>query len=432
MSEQNIQDNSQVMGPAYISIEPSNVQPLEKQKGASDQSTIEKSEEALAEEIIAAMNTPLLIPPSDLALKTNSGHLISIGNDLIGSVNVDIWKKYQQNLDQIKEQVAKMISSPTYQALERVRIQGGDGANVSGVQTATAANAAQANPIASGSDSIINTINSLHKQMTKVSPAETDVAQMIIPMSSIILLAGVPAVVTVEIQAASNNPLQGTMDIIGKLQQNLPALGLQDVIPMINLMVMAPIYYNALNEAISRLPNKERESNVAAAQNFAQSVIKMVSNPDYIMVNFVNKMEGANMMSPERKQTIATTVRLILATVSLSMLYSVQTGKVQGKEYWGIDPQELRDILNGTMTAPDPGQQTSEQGKLSATLINVVQAQLASLPMAQRLNTINAILDFVSTSQSVKTMFDPNKVVNSVLSSIDFADEQKIAEEKKV
>ncbi len=429
MSEPNIQDNSIYSGPAYISIEPTTGHPKETSKGASSQSTLQKSEERLAEEMIAAMNTPMLVPPADFSLKFSAGTLIAmIGDNVIGEVKVDIWKKYQENLDEIKAQIQKTISSPTYQALERARIHGGDGANVSGVQIASAANAAQANPVASG---LINHIESLHHNMSSVTPAETDVAQMTIPMTTMLLIAGVPAIATMEISAMSSNPIQGSLDIIGKLQQSLPGLGLQDVVPLINLMVMAPIYFNALIEATSHLPNKERENNVAAAKNFAQTIIKMVSNPDYIMVNFVNKMEGADRMSPERKQTISTTIRLILATVSLSLLYSVQTGKVQGKDFWGINPQELRDMLNGTLTAPDPGQQTSDQGTLSATLINIIQVQLASLPVPQRLSTVNAILAFVSTSQSVKTMLDPHKVVNNVFAAMDFDEGQKIAEEKK-
>jgi hypothetical protein len=435
MSEQNIQSESNVAGPAsYISIEPITAQPKETEKGISGASSIKKSEEQAAEEMIASMNTPMLMPPADNALNvSNSASAIAlIGDNTIGQINNDIWKKYQQNLDQIKEQIEKQIASPTYQALQEIRIHGGDTANVSGLQTALAANAALANPIASGNFSIINSVENLHHNMTRVSPAETDVTQMMIPMTTTLLIAGVPAIATMEFSAASSNPVQGSLEIIGKLQQNLPALGLQDVVPMINLMVMAPIYYNALTEATSRLPNKEQSSHVGAAQKFAQSVIAMVSNPDYIMVNFVNKMEGADKMSPDRKQEIASSIRLILATVALSLLYSIQTGKVQGSNFWGITPQELRDMLNGTMAAPDPDSKPTEIDKLSATLINLAQAQLASLPMAQRLSTINNILNFVTANQSIKTMLDPVKILSSVIDSANFDEEQKLNEEKKV
>jgi hypothetical protein len=438
VDESNIQDYSGVKTPIYIPEQMPTIHPTEAKETDTSTSTIEPSK-AKAPQHILGMNAPLLIVPEDKGELESSGNLIALlGGVTFGEININIWKQFEENLRQIQEQVAALVNSPAYQALLSIKLHG-DSASVTGVQSARSANAAEANPLIGGSFDIVSAVEQLKNTWSKVSPtgksSESDLSNVVIPMTAVVFMGGAMAIAGMEMSVSasgmSSNPIQGSLEIIGHLQPSLPVLGMQDVIPMINLMVMAPIYYNALTEATSRLSNNERQSQVLASQKYAQDIIRMASNPDYIMVNFVNKMTGAEQMSLEKKQEIANVMRLILSTVALSLLYSVETGKVQGEQFWGMEPQELRDILNGTIPGPDPTKQLTQQERLTSTLINMVQSQLSALSSAQRLASINAILNFVSTNHSIEKMLDPHKVLHEVFSSMDYDAEEVKAVDKQ-
>lgn len=432
-----LQNYSGIAPPAYIPPTTETAPPTGSPKADLSVSSIEKSME-MAMESVPGMSAPILVAPTTEFKTESSGSLVALISGIeIGEVKIDIWKKYQENLQHMQEQIATLIASPTYQALLFIKIHGNTADGI-GVQSASSINTA--NPIDNRNFTITSSVNQLQKTLSKAAPEEEktsdpDAAQMIIPMTTAVFIGGAMALAGMEISTSpagiSSNPVQGSMEIIDKLQQSLPALNIQDTILTINLMVMAPIYYNAFNEAASRLPNKEQANHTAASQKFAQDILKMVKNPNLITAQFVNKMEGADQMSPARKQEISTVIKLILSTVAISLLYSTETGKVQGGQFWGTTEEEMRNILLGNSLAPDPAKATTTQEELSSALLVQVQAQLAALSPAQKLNTVEAILSFVSSKHSIKTMLDPNEVLQRVLSSMNFdAEEAKTVDKQ--
>src|SRR5262249_47511861 len=143
------------------------------------------------------------------------------------------------------------LASPIYQQLEEIRRKGDPQSGiVSGVQGVASANAAQQGQQVE----LLSTLDRLQVLERVPSSAEvTDTAApqdssqvLVLPLTAA-LLAGVTVAVGTEIVHGAN-PLVEVMEMVERLQPLFPTVGVQDIIPLINLMVVGPIYFNSWNE----------------------------------------------------------------------------------------------------------------------------------------------------------------------------------------
>ncbi|MCE2982752.1 MAG: hypothetical protein LW832_04205 [Parachlamydia sp.] len=425
-----------IQGPSFI---PPVQEPAEENQVDSGASSIEKSSQA-ASLMVPSLNFPILFPPSSdtkpLALLVasieNSGAAIleffknyeEIKNETINEI-LDKWNK---NLEEIQNYVRDIINSPAYQAVRDIKIHGDPAqGKVSGVESPAAANSAAANPSAVGAASFtyLNSLDRIRTFETSESSKNTavgerdsntiDVASVTMLTASIV--AGGLALTSTEI-TPSNVMFSQPVELVERLQPMIPQINAAEIIPMINLMLVLPLYSNALNEAIGNKREREGENHTAAIQNFAKDVLKMVSDPAYVMVSFVNKMDGADQMSPQHKEQVGAMLRLILASVALSLLYSVEVGKVQGGKFWGMEAQEFKDLLLGNISTDAGGQKTEHQ-LLTSSLIAQVRAQLDLLPASEKERVVETLLGFVGSKHDLKSMMDPAKVLNETFASHD-------------
>ncbi len=435
-----------IQGAAYI---PS-VEVVEEKKVDAGISSIEKSK-AVATLMTPPPNFPILISPAQnevplaliIASLENSSKPIA---DFMRSIDIKMSEIADQmlngwlkNIREIQEWVQSLINSPNYQYLQEIRLHGDQKqGNVSGVQDPTSANAAAANPT-TANEAPYNFLTALERlqafervhasapssDSATVSNSNADDAARVvsIPIIAAMIIGGGMALGATELTTSTtgmtSTPFVAPVELMERLQPVFPQLIVQDIIPMINLMVAAPIYFNALEEAVSNIKERERDNHVETAQNFAKDVVKMVADPAFVMVTYVNKMPGADQMSPELKERMAAMLKLILASVALSLLYSIEVGKVKSDKYWGMEAQEFRDVLTGKIAAPNPDQKQSTHDQLVATLIKQVNAQLDALPAEQRAEAVETILSYVGESHNLKTMLDPAKIFADVFTPVD-------------
>jgi hypothetical protein len=343
---------------------------------------------------------------------------------------LDGWLK---NIREIEEYVQQLLNSPQYQTQQDIRLNGDPKqGNVAGIQDPISANAAAANPTTANVApytfmNALDRINNFERvsgvASTSESASASDAARQITTtLISTMVIGGVMSLgvteLTTSVDGLTSNPFVSSVELLEKLQPLFPQLVVQDMIPMINLMVASTFYAGALNDAVSNIREREGENHLEAAQNFASSVIKMVADPSSIMMTFVNKMEGADQMSPELKERMAAMVKLVLASVALSLLYSVEVGKVQSGKFWGMEPQEFRDLLNGTIEINSSGDLTPQE-QMMVTLLKQIKAQLDILSEAERAQTIETILSYVGGNHNLQGMLDPGHVFREVFNSTD-------------
>jgi hypothetical protein len=401
-------------------------------------SSIEKSK-TVKPDLIPPMSSPILIAPSNMeSVAFAVASIDASGRPVVDSVRSFVLKGEEikstvlqgwlENLREIEEYVRQLLSSPLYMQLQEIRQKGDPqlGA-ISGVQSAKSANAeSQKAP-----GDFLSTLDRAQALERVPSTAEVpdpsapkDSSQvLVLPLTAALLAGGI--VVGTELASASTHPLGGIFEIVERLQPIFPQVSVQDLIPLINLMVVGPIYFNSWNEAVSNIKNKERHSYVQTSQNFAKDVIKIVSDPNFVNT-LINRMKGTDQLSPNDQDRLARMLKVVLIGVALSLLYSVEVGKVQDGKFGGIEPEELRDLMLGKWhESPKPNQQSTTHETLILSLINRAQEQLAPLSIEDRTEAVSLLLDYVNKTRELDPMLDPAKVFDETLSSSAFNPKDK-------
>lgn len=354
----------------------------------------------------------------------------------------NVLEGWMNNLREIEEYVRQLLSSPVYQQLEEIRRKGDpQSETVSGVQGVTSANAeAKAEPV-----NFLSALDRLQAldyvppsaEVSGSAPAakDKDASQvLVLPLTAALLAGGLVA--GTEIVQASTHPLGGgVLELIDRVKDVFPAVSIQDLVPVINLMVVAPIYFNSWNEAVSNIKSRERNSYVQTVQNFAKDVIKIVNDPNFVQGTLISRMRGTKELSPQDQDRLARMLKVVLIGIALSLLYSVEVGKVQKDKFAGITPEELRDLLRGNFTKElekklkeDPNAQLSEQERLTLSLIRQAKAQLDPEVMsdADRLVAANMLVDYVTEPHELDPMLDPAKAFDQIISSSNFNVKDKV------
>lgn len=403
-------------------------------------SSIEKSK-AVRPEVVPPMNSPVLVAPCqqceafavaslDAAGRpvTNTIHSIILQGEEIKKSVLEGWG---QNLRDIAEYVRQMLASPVYQQWQELRMKGNPQSDaVTGVQGATTDNAAAAQ------GKQVELLSALDRAqvLERVPPsaevpdtsAPTDSSRvLIIPLTAALLAGGGLAIGTEAVHAA--NPLAGIVEMVERLQPLFPTVTVQDLVPIINLMVVGPLYFNSWNEAISSLKSRERRSHLPAIHNFAKDVIKIVTDPNFVSGTLIQRMHGTENLSPADQERLSRMLKVTLIGVALSLLYSAEVGKVQDGKFGGMEPEELRDLLLGKFSEqPKPGTQPTEHEQLTSSLIARAWEQLQPLSVEDRTAAVDMLLSYVMKKRDLDPMLDPAKVFDETVDASHFDPKDKI------
>lgn len=442
----NIQSySSPVQGPQYVAPEAAEEEATITDTGAS---TIEKSK-AVITPYIPPIDSPLLTPPGQNSYFSIAMSLSSIGDagkaaanflfsaqlqmDQITNKMLDAWNK---NIREIEEQVRQMLNSPLYQALMQVQLKGDQQPSVGGIQGASSVagvpgTAGIQTPNNVGPFSLLNAVDRM-RVLEKIPPsAETSEAISVesqqsikIPMVAAVFVGGAITMVSVEMTASvsgTTNPLHGAMDIVNRLQPVLTQNLLPDLLPMINLLAMPLVYFTSWDASIGSINNKEKKQTQATIEQFAQTVINLVGNPDALK-SLIAKLPGVDKLTPAQIDLYGTFVKLILGSVAFSLMYSSDVGKIQqDRRFLGMEPQEFQGVLMGEI--PVPSGRTSSLTvfeRMQVTLVNIIKSNLDLLPPAQKARVLAALFDYLSGERKLDSMLDPAKAFWDVLSGEEF------------
>lgn len=408
----------------------------------SGASSIEKSKSVLAV-LVPLMNFPVLSSPSSNQ-QDISFAIASV--DPHGNVQVNMLKSVElrmddttstvvrgwaQNMRDQAEEVRRILASPTYQMMQELNMKGYVGNAVTQVERSSVAAAAAGNV---GAPQIVSTLDRLQaleyvpptaRIPDPEAPQDTSRA-LVIPLTAALLIGGGLALGGTEIASVvsggSADLLTRAVQLVEQLQPLLPQLGLQDIIPMINLMVVAPIYYRSWDEAVSNFKNRERHSHVQAVQDFAKDVIKMVGDPAFVPSLLLNRptAEGGQ-LSTDQQERLTRMTKFVVIGIALGLLYSVEVGKVLQGKFGGMESEEMRDLLLGKLVPePDSKKKMTAQEQLTKSLINLAAGQISFLEGEDRVQAANILLNYMGESHELEPMLDPAKVFTNVVDAIDY------------
>lgn len=408
-------------------------------KGHSGASSIELSRD-IASLVVPFPYSPILMVPITNNIEEDKMVLTAISSDAMRKFQLDMDKIAQgvldawaKNIQENAKRVREWYNSPEYRHQHEMLVLQHVGSVHPNLKIETsrvdelAPHASHTSPV-----KVLNNFDNLNV-LTRVpgidNTGSSSQDTVVVPVTALMIVGGVLTLgveETVTAAASSSGALTTTPLVAVEKLQTLNLLNPSDIIPMINLLVAAPIYTNSWNEAISRFGSKERVSLKAVILNFAKDVLKMVTDPEFISSILVSSTtETTPEKSQARKQFVAT-VKLVLLSVALSLLYSQSVGKVQGGKFWGMEPEEFKGLLTGDIPEPKITSKSSVSDKLTVQIINLIKAQLNDLPAGERANVIGGILNYISGSKDVKSITQPLYVFENF-----FAGYNNDMEEKK-
>jgi hypothetical protein len=415
----------------------------------STTSTIEKSEAIASLSSLFAAEIPVLSPPNSqdnvlalaVAAITGSGQSLtdffiamSQKQSEVADRMLDTW---QQNLTEIAAQIQQLINSPQYIALQQIKIEGDQTkGSVSGIQGTTSANAA-ANSLASSVDrlQVLERLPATANiDASNASNQSTD--SLAIPLTAIVMAGGAMTLVSgietvASAQALNTHPFASGVEMVSKLQQIVPQISVSDMIPMVNLMMMAPIYFRSFEEATSNFKNNEAVNYTKVAQNYAKDVVKMVADPTFISQTIIGSLDSTTSLAADDQNRLTRMLKLILIGTALSLLYSSEVGKVQNNQFGGIEPEELRDLLLGNLNDM-PSRLEPTQNTLYQTLVSQAKNELAMLNLTDRSYAVQVLFDYLGNSRDLNSMLDPAKVFHETLAASQYEHPAEALDQKAV
>lgn len=347
----------------------------------------------------------------------------NIMNTYISASNavLDAWAK---NIEEINAETKKLQSSPLWQYLEQVRVKGDPLTGVvSGALSPTAAAAAAAGGIPAGNAVTADAVNPVAASANPaaLNPAASNIAPVLLmsnierlrdweknqrfsvsssSQDSVLQSTAIPALSFFAVGSllsivASELSLPGTLtgndavkDLAPVVQNSSQTIVTgTDVMTQINLFVTSLLYPAVLIGVMRTFQSNGKDPSQAAAEEFAKTVIGFAGNPDALA-----KLVQGNQITP---------YLIPLASYALGLLYAVEVGKAQGDEYQGMEPEEFRDLLNGTLVLNPNGAALTSLQSLQITLIGIIKHQLGVLNPEQREKEMESVLEYLSRRHSI-------------------------------
>ena len=391
-------------------------------------SSIEKSKSVIAV-MVPVSQIPLLSSPS----KDNDVIFAIESFDVSGKRKIEflnhsalqvkeienqVLESWAENLRVIEEQVRKVLCSPQYLSLQESYLSQNQPSSV--ITGATSIDQSQKLGIISAIDkaSVIERLSNSENKNSS-GPSE-DIVVLSLAASFLIggasMLNSLTSTAVQPVSAMTQSYLTHFTNFIESLGPIFSNMTVENLIPLINLMITAPIYYHSWDEAVSHLKNRESHNQVDAVQNFAKDVIKMTSDRSYNVLGLIQGMPGLEDMSLDEQARLASMLKFILVGVALSLMYGAEVGKISDKNYGGILPQEVKELLiNKKAFLVKLDQEATVHQKLMLHLIERAHEHLSILSSKDREKAISLLLDFVDESQDMELMLEPKKVFKKAL-----------------
>lgn len=413
-----IQPVGPLKGPTSV---PSEVSKSKESTGDSGVSTIEESK-LVATLLVPIISFPLLTPPKEANTVDGLSTIMTRSQSLtyaflfemtkkMSDITQEVLDKWGENIQELKEELKKIMSSPQFMALEKMKKE-------EGIGKITTAGGNAVHDVKSVHENIAVTLDHLEKLGN--NPKDN-----LFTYTLLFSIGGGLALGAVDPKNAAVPTIERLVEYVQPMASHL---SIQDTIPVINLMVMAPIFYRFLDEAVSNIKNKAPQDTAVMVNNFAKDVIKMVGDPTFALLSVVNNSEKINKLNPQQKQELVALMKLILASIALSLLYSLEVGKLKGNQFMGMEIKEFRAILKGEIELPQVKKNMTETDMMTKTLINQIRflldVELINVPGQTKDQFINGLSEFLGQSQKLDGLIDPakdfSKVLTKAMDTMDF------------
>lgn len=193
-------------------------------------------------------------------------------------------------------------------------------------------------------------------------------------------------------QLVINPQITFVKDTISQFQMMIPSDCRAELGLIGALFMTGAINYAETANVVSAAKGAKHDDKTLA-KNYAEKIIELARSnvlDGFIGGMLVDKMEGSEKMSSERKSQLISIFKIIVLATAIGALYTADTKWITGKEF--------ADLLKGDLKV-DPDSQLS----ILAQLINL---ELSKLPDDESLQMKAALFAYMDTHPSYKNFFD--------------------------
>ncbi len=400
-------------------------------KGLSKTNTISGESTLEASQLVATLfaplvSVPVLSPPSkdNLAVESLSSILASMSErkkmeflfslvDQMGEITTNINDIFIRSLHAMIEETRRIINSTAYKNAKELAKEG-HASTVKIKQLTSSENSDAAK------DKIQTTHVELLETLEQLNQLSEDAKNSQILSVPFTVLFTVTGTLALNKEYKSSEAAGDVILLTQKLQPLIPHIRMEDILPLINLMIMAPIIFRPLDEEIQNQKTGHHVDYTKLVLSFAKDVLKMVTDPTFALINGVNHIERMDQLQPKEKQSFIAVLKLILSSVALSLLYSLEVGKIHKGIFLGMESVEFKALLDPDQPLINPinSKNMSVNERLMNSLINQIRLQITDLPVEHREEVIQTILDFLKYHYRIDKLLDPAKVLSKVFQSM--------------
>lgn len=211
-------------------------------------------------------------------------------------------------------------------------------------------------------------------------------------------------------QALTPDPTTGVQlnPIINMNTEMLPpVLGdMRAELGLIGALFSAGIQYFTVAQIASKLANgKEAPKDATFAKGYAENILALVGTlpfNSYLMAIVSKSLPKETTVAPQKAIELVASLKIVLLSAALAMLYQVETGRMTGDEFAAM--------LGGKIKF--------DQGDIRSKLITQLNQQLGLMSTKEREKVLTSLLEFFDGDPSLDTLADPSKVFAGISATL--------------
>lgn len=187
----------------------------------------------------------------------------------------------------------------------------------------------------------------------------------------------------------------------------LPKLGdMRAELGLIGAIYAAGIQYFTVAQLATESTNKSTSPKPGDfAKGFAENVISLLGNAEfnhYLLAIVTQTTQKNEKLTPEKQQELVSTVKLVLLSSALAMLYKVEAGKMTSIEFAAMVKGEI----------------TFEKGSLQHTLVGLIRNMLDNMSPKMRELVTLSLLEYFDKDPAIENLANPAKVFGGMYETL--------------
>jgi hypothetical protein len=168
---------------------------------------------------------------------------------------------------------------------------------------------------------------------------------------------------------------------------------------LISALFSIGLMYQSTATSVANAPANTGKKDVEFARTYSRNLMKLLNSEafgNFVKTSVVGKMEGANLLTEERKEQLLAIVKIVMLAGAIALYYKVETGGISGQEFAAM-----------LLPKEDKKRMVLPEGDIRIALVLMLQAQLELLSPEEGERLKAALIQYMDTSPDFDAMLKP-------------------------